>query len=286
MSELTQDALENKSLEELDDLLNHPEKMATIQPVEAPLPVAETVKPEPAEEKPAEEPAAPPESVPEKPPEGPSEAEILKAQLEAQEAHLKKMEARLAGREAGERGFIKQLQDRIKTLEATGARRTEPGYEPAVEEPTPEPPPRRPEPSTRDSVSAWAVQRSVQEAAAAFAAGHPDSNEMMKDIGEYIAASGYDPKEILLTNDPIEAAKETTRVLNEAYWHVQAEHRARAVAELQTKKADQMRALEAAKARAAVSASGAAPAPKPKAKTYDDMTLAELDAELQRLTKR
>jgi hypothetical protein len=285
MSELTQQDLEGKSIEELDELLRNPEKMAGIQPEQPPLPVAETVPPEPTEEKPPEAPPVPTEPKPEEAPEGPSEAEILKAQIAALEANNKKMEARLAGRESGERGFIKQLQNRIKALESGASRRTDSEYEPVAEEP-PEQPVRKVEPPTRDSVAAWAVGRAVQEAAANFVANHPGYDEMSKEITEYITNSGYDSSAILMSGDPIEASKETTRLLDEAYWHVNAAHKVKAAAELQTKKADQMRRLEEVKAKAAVSASGAAPAPKPKAKSYDDMTLAELDAELRRLTKR
>ena len=276
MSEQSLGDLIDKPIEEIEKMLDHPE---SIQPVPEPEPVAVPEPAEPVAAEPVKEPA--PEPVPEETQED-LDKQILLARLEASEAANKKMEARLAGREAGEKGYIKQLQDRLKALET---KRTDP-EEPRYAEPDAEEPERRtPAAPSRDSVAAWAVGQAIQGAFAGFASGHPDYQEVVEDVKGYLEKSGYDSSRVLMADDPIEAAKEVTRALDEAYWHVKADRKSKAVADLTQRKADQVRSLSEAKLKATMSGSGAPPVPPPKTKSVQDMTADEAEKELDRLLR-
>lgn len=278
--------VKGKSLEELQELIEWPSKMQEAleaQEVAAPTPEPEPIEPVPAESIPAPEPVqeAAPAAEPEKPAE-PSqediEKELLRAQIEAIEAHSKKLEAKLTGREAGERGFIKQLQDRIRRLE---------GGEQA--EPSPEPEYRAPSAAeivpadTRDGFRAWAVQKASQEAVTNFMQSHSDIQGMEPDVVKYLQETGFDARNITQLDDPITAGREMTRVLEETYWHLKETRTRARVAELETRKADQVRGLEEAKRRAAPSASGAPPAPPAPKRDLKDLSLSELEAKMSAL---
>ena len=101
---------------------------------------------------------------------------------------------------------------------------------------------------------------------------------------EYWQKSGYDPKSIFDAMGPIEAQRESTRALDEAYWHAKATAAAARKAELEQKRIAYQTSQIEAKKKAAVSATGSAPPPKPRPKTQGEMTDAELEAEMIRVT--
>jgi len=275
-----------KSLEELENLVKWPSRMAEAleaheqtestpepppEPVEVPVEV-------PSEPEPAQEAAKAAE--PEKPAESTQEdidKELLRAQMEALEAHSKKLEAKLTGREAGQQGYIKQLQDRLRRLESGEA-----------PEQTPEPS-YRPEsatemaPATRDGFRTWAVQKASQEAVQSFMDSHADIKEMEQDAMKYLQETGFDARNVLQLDDPIAAGREMTRVLEETYWHLKETRGRTRMAELLTKKADQVRGLDEAKRRAAPSASGSPSVPSAPRKGTKDLSLSELEAKMKEM---
>jgi len=275
--------LEDLGLDELEAMLEKPE---------VPSP-EEEAEPEPAEPSESE---APPEQEPEgeaKPepaqeeqkPE-PSEdldAEILRARLEAAEAAAKKWE-QVAGRHGGELGFLKnrmrEIEGRIQTLRSE--------QEPIEPSDLPQPDaPRTPSPGPRtDPLATWAVNQAIAQASADFMRTHPDMGDMKDDFEQYLKNSNYNAADLIGANDPIWAASETNRLLEEAYWNAKQAFKQRVASALEKRKADQVPRLDQAKRKAAISASGAAPAPKPQVKPLSDMSLEELEKELKRLTKR
>lgn len=290
------DKLKDMDLEKLQELVEWPSKMgeftAPQEPEFSPVP-EESTEAEPAEvshEPPAStdepeatleaEPAEPAEPEPGTPTdtEPPDEAEILRLRLEAYEAEQRKLEAKLAGRDAGERGYIQQLKRQIEELRA-GNGATEP-EEGDLDDPAPRP--RRSPSPQQDAIASWAVSQAVSVAGAEFTAAHSDFSELQSDIQAYVGKSGFDPQTILLSNDPIAAGREVTRVLQEAYWHVKAERKRAHVAELQKRRADSMRGVEEAKKKAAISAPGSSTPPPKKQKKIEDLSLEELQARVSR----
>lgn len=269
--------LDELSLNKLQELVEWPSKMehysakvAPEQPEDAPSEPAAEQPPEEPPEQPvaAEEAPAEPQVEPEAPPD---EAAILQARLEAYEAEQQKLRAQLAGREAGERGYIKQLQQEVARLKSTTS------SDEVAEE---APPPRN------DTIATWAVSQAIQAAGTSFLQSHSDMTDLHEGVRQYLANSGYDSQPLLLSGDPLAASRETTRVLEEAYWHVKAEKQRARVAELQTRRADSMRGVEAAKKKAAISAGGgAAPPPKP-VKQLQDLSLEELQQRVEKLGSR
>lgn len=273
-------------LDELSELVKWPSKLeefaeerTAAQPPATPEPEPEPEQP-PVDTPPAPEPvvetapAAEPEPVPAEPSQEDVEKELLRAQVEAIEAHAKKLEAKLQGREAGERGYIKQLKDRLQRLESgetVPQAPPEPEYRPETEA----------VPAPHDSIKAWAIQKASQEALANFVQSHPDVKDMEQEAVKYLQESGFDARSIFQLDDPIAAGREVTRFLDEAYWHVRETATRSRISELQTRKADQVRGLEEAKKRAAPSASGSPPAPAAQRKTTKDLSLAELDAQVK-----
>jgi hypothetical protein len=185
------------------------------------------------------------------------------------------LEARLAGREAGERGYINQLKRRLERLEAGGEVPPEPEYRPPSEAEVVAAP--------RDNLRAWAIQKATQEALSEFMSTHTDINDMESEAMKYLQESGFDARAIYQLDDPIAAGREVTRALDEAYWHVKETATRARMAVLQTKKADQIRGLDEAKRRAAPSASGSPPPPPAPRTTTKDLPLADLDAQVQRM---
>lgn len=285
-----------KSLEELQEFIDWPHKLEEAlagaseppslasEPLDIPEPGPESV-----EETEAPESEKEPETVQAKEPETETvdlDAEILKAKLEALEAHNKMMEAKLSGREAGERGYIKQLQAKIKQLEDARLSNSEDDDSRSYEEPEPRKPRSMQQSSPTEAIGAWAVRNAVNQAASGFAARHPDMQELNDEIGGYIQNSGYNPESVLLSNDPIAAEREVTRVLEEAYWHVKAARRQSHIAELEKKRADQFRVLEDAKKKAATSGSGGTPPAPPPRKALSDLSLSELEKKMNALGRR
>jgi hypothetical protein len=283
-------ALEDMSLEQLSDLVKWPSKMEKFieQREPTPSPEPDSTVPEPVEASP--EPESTPEVVQPEPVEAqpPQEAqptqedidrELLAARIEAAEANARKLEAKLVGREAGENGYIQQLKERIKRLEAGAASEPESGYR--------EPPATEPElPMSRSNLNAWAVQQASKEAVLGFMQSHPDIATVEQDVMKYLNESGFDVNKVNQLDDPILAGREMTRTLNEAYWHVDATRKQARVAELQTQKAEQVRGLTEAKIKAASSASGSTPPPPKVQKATADLSLKELEARMKAFGRR
>jgi len=283
-------ALEDMSIEQLSDLVKWPVKMERFieNRDESAAPEPDTTEPEPAE--PSPEPESTPEVVQPEPvaAQPPQEAqptqedidrELLAARIEAAEANARKLEAKLVGREAGENGYIQQLKERIKRLESGVTPESDSGYR---EQPTAEPE----QLMSRNNLSAWAVQQASKEAVTGFMQSHPDIATVEQDIMKYLNESGFDASKITQLDDPIVASREMTRTLNEAYWHVDATRKQARVAELQTKKAEQVRGLTEAKIKAASSASGSTPPPPKPEKALSDLSIKELEAKMRAFGRR
>lgn len=283
-------ALEDMSLEQLSDLVKWPGKMeqfiekrdvaSTPEPdLTEPTPVEPSPEPEPTPEVVQPEPvsAQPPQEV--QPTQEDIDRELLAARIEAAEANARKLEAKLVGREAGENGYIQQLKERIKRLEAGVIPESDSGYR---EAPAAEPE----QPMSRNNLNAWAVQQASKEAVTGFMQSHPDIGGVEQDIMKYLNESGFDASKITQLDDPIVASREMTRTLNEAYWHVDATRKQARVAELQTQKAEQVRGLTEAKIKAASSASGSPPPPPKPEKALSDLSIKELEAKMRAFGRR
>lgn len=241
-----------------------------VRPESEPTPEPESpVEPEPE--------ATTEEVVPETPapePEVDTEAERLRLLSEELEARAKHWES-VAGRNAGELGFIKS---QLKAIQAAQASAQGGDYVPSEPEQGSTPPVPQ-----RDGLAEWAVQQAVQQSVSGFEASHPDVTEIQDKMVEYIRTSGYDMQSVLSMTNPIDAQREMNRALEEAYWHTKAAVVATRRAELSVKREAIQTKAATNKMKASVSATASAPPPKPKAKTQDEMTDAELEAEMVRV---
>jgi hypothetical protein len=233
-------------------------------------------EPPPPEPPPVQEPPPAPEPTPE--PEVPAEPDLDQELLRAREAEL---EARakhwegIAGRHGSELG---QLRKALQELQARVARPEQ--SEGAFEQDPPAPP----VPSRQDEAfKSWAIQQAAAAGEMEFRAAHPDAREYEADMKDYLVKSGFDAQSILLANDPAAAQRDVNRTFTDAYWAVKATRESARVAELRTKKAAQMASLEEAKRRASTTAAATPPTPPVKAKTIDEMSESELDAEIKKL---
>ncbi len=265
--------MKDKSEEELLSLLADPSAIETLASDEAP---AEEVAA--AEETPVETPAAAkPEETPKEPEPEPDvdqlSAEIWEKRLQAAEETSKRFES-LAGRNAGEVGFLRQ---KIRELETRLSSPTpDENGEAATYQPEPE---RR---SGRDPVAAYVVAQAVPTAVNAFEARHPDAVSLAGDMGTFLTENKLDLKALAEGIDPTEVAAQTEHVLSMAYDFAKSKARATEIAQLETKRAEMFTRLKDRKQSASTSAPGSTPAPKPQAKTLADLSEKELMEELQR----
>ena len=202
------------------------------------------------------------------------EAERLRLLSEELEAKAKHWES-VAGRNAGELGFIKS---QLKTIQAAQLAAQQGDYIPS------EPGNGSTQPSapTRNGLAEWAVQQAVTQTVSGFESSHPDTAEMQAQMVEYIKTSGYDMQAVLAMDNPIDAQREIGRALEEAYWHTKAAVTSARRAELSAKREAIQTQAATNKMKASVSATASTPPPKPKAKTQDEMSDAELEAEMVR----
>lgn len=267
--------LENKSADELLDLLANPDKIDELakEPPAEPepeAPAAPTPEPEP-EEAPTPEPQSEPEE-----PELTVEvldSELLRRRLEHAEAEAKRFE-QLAGRNAGELGFVK---NKVRDLERAFANR-QPGDSYEAEE-VPE---SEAKASTPDPVTAYVVSQAVPAAVASFEMRHPDSTELADGMLAWMGQNNINIGSLAQGNDPAAVAAETERILSSAYDAAKSAKRESDIAALQTKRAEMFERLNTTKRSASASASGSSAPPQPKPKTLDDLSEKELMAELQR----
>ena len=233
-------------------------------PEEMPVPEVPTTEPEPA---------TPPEPVVPEETEANLEAERLRLLAEELEAKSKHWES-VAGRNAGELGFIKSQLKAIQAAQAAAQAGEYVPSEPALGSTQPVP--------QRDGLAEWAVQQAVQQSVSGFEASHPDVTEIQDKMVEYIKTSGYDMQSVLSMTNPIDAQREMNRALEEAYWHTKASVVATRRAELSAKREAIQTKAATNKMKASVSATASAPAPKPKTKTVDEMTDDEIEREMVR----
>ena len=241
-----------------------------VPPESEPTPEPE-VSSEPEPEVPAEEVVPDPTPPPE--PKLDTESERLRLLSEEMEARAKHWES-VAGRNAGELGFIKS---QLKAIQAAQASVQAGEYTQSEPEQGSTPPP-----PTRDGLAEWAVQQAVQQSVSGFEASHPDVTDIQDKMVEYIKNSGYDMQTVLSMSNPIDAQREMNRALEEAYWHTKAAVVATRRAELSVKREAIQTNSATDKMKASVSATASAPPPKPKAKTQDEMTDSELEDEMVR----
>lgn len=271
MAEFDPNALSDDDLEKAFDTMKKGDEFVPPATEGEPTPPVEP-EPEP-EAEPTPEPEAPAEEeAPSETPAEDPEAERLRLISEEMEARAKHWES-VAGKHAGELGYIKQ---QLKAIQAAQAQ-SQQGEEYVEPQETPRP---APEPQRRDGLAEWAVQQAFQQAVTGFEHSHPDVADIGDKMVDYLSATGYDMKTALAMGDPIEAQQEIARALNEAYWHTKAEVNAARRAELTAKREAVQTQAATNKMKASVSATGSSPPPKPKAKTVDEMTDDELAAEM------
>jgi hypothetical protein len=235
----------------------------------------EEAAPEPEQEAPVPDPV-PAESEPAKPddqiPDVEAERLLLLQEIEAKAKHWESV----AGRNAGELGFIKSQLKAIQAAQLASHQ----GEFPQQSEP--EQGSTRPAVPVRDGLSEWAVQQAVAQTVNGFETSHPDVNDFKDKLVEYIKTSGYDMQTVMSMDNPIEAQREISRALEEAYWHTKAAILTSRRSELAAKREAIQTQAATQKMKASVSATGSSPPPKPKEKTVAEMTDTELEAELLR----
>ena len=267
LSELTDDQLE--------DLMKNPgaEAVASDEP-EKPEPevavsVPETETPDPTKSEP--EPVAPEPEIEED-----LEKASLRSVIEEMEARQRVMDSKL-GKFAGEADFWRR--------KAEGANRPEPTQADYLEAPEPES--RPPAPRSPDAVTQWVISQAVNAGEQDFRKDHPDySGDVEKEVMSKVGAANYDTSRLFAEGNPVFAQREAYRILDEHYWHVKQERASVVRAEIEHKRTEQFARQKEAKQRASVSGSGGTPSPRPVAKTLSQLTDAELDAEMERLTER
>lgn len=266
--------LDDMSVEELDNLMRHPDQLAALtEPAAEPAteeapPAAEVEEAPPAEEAaPAEPEKAEPVAEPEV-----SETDILRAKIEEALAVAKKNES-ITGRVTGENGYLKSEIAKLRAQLA--GREAEPSeYEPQEE------PRRQPEP--RPSPSGYLGRVAVDRAARLFMGEHPAiTSEAVAEAGKYANESFRAEPD----DQPEDIETRMRALLREGLYDYQARQSAKLAQERETRRADQMRGVTEAKAKATISGSGSPPPPTPQPKTFDEMSVDELDAELRRMTK-
>lgn len=265
------------------DLLSIDE-LASILDGKAPVPEPEPTQPEAETAQPKDE-TVPPEEIPQpSATEGTKEPEptadeldrkILQAQVEEARALAKKHE-QVAGRSAGELGFLRQRVQELQSLfEARPAQDPEYAEEPRA----PAPPKSQADEETR----AYTREIAVERGASKFHALHSDIQAHIQNIGEYLKEQDFSYRQ---SAGPLEAERETLRILEEAYWDAKAKSHRTALEVHQKTRADQFARMQEAKKRATISGSSSHAAPAPKPKTLDDMSIEELGKELDRLTRK
>lgn len=255
----------------IEDVEQEDTQEAGQEPEPTPEPEAEVE--EQAEAEPASQET---EAQAEEPKEPDYDKEHMQSMLAEFEARAKHWE-QVAGRHGGEIGFLKQ---KLASMSQPRPQSSDQEFE--AEEPSETV--RQPQTRSDDTLKSWAVKRAAQDALAAFHQKHSDAQEALPKVAEYLQKIGYRPDDILYADDPATAERETTRVLEEAYWAVRADVEAARRAELAAQRAEQTAKAAEAKKKAAVSASGAMPPKKPQGKKLEDMTLEELEAAIQKET--
>ena len=284
--------MEDLDLDQLEDLMRNPEKIAETLADEGDDPEPEkavTGDPDPAKIPEPEKPAPEPEKAVEESPEE-LERKELRAALEESDARAKHFE-KIAGRNAGRTDYVER---ELKAIRADLSKR---GHTPdetrdtdSYEEDPPERAPRRTAPETpaRDSLVEWAIGKAMAGATQDFANAHPDfreSPEIRKGVVEYVRTlreqGGSDFGE-----DPVQVERGTMSVLEEAYWHTITQMRAKARQEFTVKRADQVRNMEELKRKSAISGAGGPATSIPTPPTIENMSEKDLSDLLEDMTRK
>jgi len=241
-----------------------------------------------------EEESHPPESKEQTGPEPDvTDNDIFEQELKAIRARADHWE-KVAGRHAGELGFLKQQLRRTRESSpvpyAPETTDTEEGFEGHTERQAPRAPQAQ-QVQANDNVTSWAIQQAMKNTYQAFVGRHQDVTEqdVQTDIAKYLHAVNFDAEPLLTANDPAYVQQVLDGALEEAYRYVSAQREEKRLAELRTRRAEQTTKRTEAKKKASVSASGSAPTPAPtpkqKPKTLSEMTDEELEKAMSRETE-
>lgn len=257
--------------DQLEALMKNPEAAAPKEEAEPKAPEPPPEEPPPTEEPPPAEPEPP---APEPEPQEDLEKARLQAVIEEMEARQRATESKL-GRFAGEADFWRRKAEAVRPEPQADDR--------SYAEPEPTEP--RPQPRQADSITQWAISQAIAAGEADFRRDHSDfSGDAEKEVMQQVASMNIDASRFFGDGNPMAAQKEAYRVLDEAYWQVRASRAAKARIDIEQKRTEQFARQKEAKVRSTSSGSGGTQAPKPVAKTLQQFTDAELDAEMRRLT--
>ena len=283
-------SLDDKSLEELEAMLESPMELSKAPPDPS---GEETPQSEQAETSETEQPSDEPESGESEPepveqpteveateqeaPDGSYEEQIRKTLNEESEARAKHFES-VAGRNAGELGFVKKQLEELKQALFRPQAQSENGGDDYQDPP---PAQQTTQPVQSDALTQWAMNQALKGAVEEFRGTHPDLADFSADITKHMSESQFNAQPLIESRNPMYAAQEIQRSLEEAYWHVKVRHHQGVRAGLEEKRASQIRDLRKAKISGTPTQTGATPAPRPVADT--EPSIDELRRELERL---
>lgn len=269
----------------LDDLEKKIESARHAEEESPEAPADETPVEEPeaeAAEEPEEEQAS--ESEPEPEPEGTqateeestvSDEDILRARVEHAEAQAKHFETEL-GRKAGESGHFKQklaeLEGQMRALQQGTAQTHDEYGEAGHREPQPQP--RQPQPD--ESLRSYVMGTAFRDGGADFFTAHPDAfvddgngqRVVDPEFAKAMTDSGFNPEELMVSNDPLYVRGEVTRALEATYNRVRAGRHKAHLEDLERRKSDELQKLRDKK-RVSAASTGAPARARPKAVKFD-----------------
>lgn len=288
-------AYEDKSLEELEAMLNDPSRISATEPAKSEettsTETAEVVESEPASEHETttEAPAAEPEEAP-APAEHAKNAEIEELKLAIEEANLRYQKAEaererdrfLRDRASGELGYWKR--------QAAEAAKRPVEREPSYDEPD--------EPADRtrrelDSVKSEIAElrreqtaRAIMDEDTKFRERHPEiaKDEKFGDDIMPIFRKMVDEHREALESGDVKLARLTAKTIYEAaYAELRLARVEKARADLRSRTVEQTKKVEVAKAKASISASGATRSAAAREKPNSELSVKELEAKLNKL---
>lgn len=202
-------------------------------------------------------------------------SDVLRLRLEESDARAKHFES-LAGRLGGKVDHLTREFEALKTGRAA----------PAGDEGDPERTAEAPRQGMRPAAEAYVVSTAIRQAASDFIDAHPDAKDQIAEVQGYMKKAGVDPRYILGAEDPARAQADYRALLEEAYWAVTAESRAKLRADAEKRSFDSTKALRDKKRAAAPASTKPTRAAAPgRTKSIREMSEKEVDAVLDaRLT--
>lgn len=203
--------------------------------------------------------------------------ELLAEKLKHAEEEAKRFES-IAGRHAGELGFLKtKLQEVEARLSA--APPSDGGYEPpAVPEPIPPG-------QGRDKLLSYIVAQAIPQAVASFESRYPDAATLADGMGKYLRDNGVNLQALTQSDDPLFVSREVDRHLTSAYDYAKSAQRAEKIRSLETKRAEMFARIKEAKTSASPPVPASPPAPEPPPKAFADLSQAEMLKEIGKLVR-